>query len=88
MQYTVNKAGNGAGSVTVALPDLRRSLLVKRNATGAETPAGQRCSNLDEMLQNRETATGQQLGNLNYWIGRQLDDLARLAPSGSKGDRQ
>lgn len=45
---------------------------------GSLTPAGHRYSNLDEMLQNRETATGDQLRNLNRQIAEQLADLARL----------
>ena len=53
-------------------------LVRMRQRHGHDTPIGRRCSNLDEMLQNRKTATGDQLANLNYWIGVQIDDLARL----------
>ena len=65
---------------------IRSAMLVNRHAVGALTAEGHRYSNLDEMLQNRETATGDALANLNYQIGVQLDDLAALSdPKGNRG---
>jgi len=64
---------------------IRSGLLVKRRQFGADTPAGRRCSNLDEMLQNRETATGDQLKRLDASIAIQAAELAALASALPKG---
>lgn len=52
------------------LKDTRRCLIALRNAHGADTPIGHRCSNLVELLQMPELATG--------LIQRQMADLERL----------
>lgn len=52
------------------LKTTRRGLIALRNAHGADTPIGHRCSNLVELLQMPELATG--------LIQRQMADLERL----------
>jgi hypothetical protein len=56
----------------------RGDLKALRDKYGANTPIGHRCSNLMEMLENIEGATGDQRRELERSIGRQLADLARL----------
>lgn len=58
---------------------LRGQLLTKRRVFGAETPAGHRCSNLDELLQHRDRASGEQLKNIEASIARQAADLSSLS---------
>jgi hypothetical protein len=58
---------------------LRGQLLEKRRLFGAYTPGGHRCSNLDELLQNRGTATGEQLRNIEASIARQVGDLSSMS---------
>lgn len=77
----MNEAGNEAGSVTVGLPvgQLCTSLLKKRDRFGAFTPAGYRCSNLNEMLLSYRTATGDQRKNLERGMAIQARELAELS---------
>ncbi len=58
---------------------LGASLINKRELFGADTPPGYRCSNLFELLENRRTATGEQLRYIEASMARQARDLARLA---------
>lgn len=58
---------------------LRGQLLEKRRLFGAYTPGGHRCSNLDELLQNRAAATGEQLKNIEASIARQVGDLSTMS---------
>lgn len=58
---------------------LRGQLLAKRRVFGADTPAGHRCSNLDELLQYRDRASGEQLKNIEANIARQVADLSSLS---------
>jgi hypothetical protein len=58
---------------------LGASLINKRELFGANTPPGYRCSNLFELLENRRTATGWQLRNIEASMARQARDLARLS---------
>lgn len=58
---------------------LRGQLLAKRRIFGAETPAGHRCSNLDELLQHRDRASGDQLKNIEASIARQVADLSAIS---------
>ena len=44
--------------------DTRRNLTTCRKTLGANTPAGHRCSNLIEQLENHRTATGEQKAHL------------------------
>ena len=56
----------------------RQKLLAVRRANGADTPAGHRCSNLDEIYQVKETATDpEQLRQLAASEARQWRDLER-----------
>jgi len=65
------------------LEDTRRKLIALRVKLGAETPAGYRCSNLVEQLQNYEKAEGEQRANLAKGIQKQMAELTDLA---SRGD--
>lgn len=58
-----------AGSRTV-LEQTRRDLIVMREAYGANTPVGHRCSNIVELLQMPELPKD--------LLQRQMTDLARL----------
>lgn len=58
------------------LEDARRKLTAMRAKLGADTPAGHRCSNLIEQLQNLRDATGDQKANLEKSIKRQMAELA------------
>lgn len=65
---------------------VRSNLQAYRRVVGALSAAGHRCSSMDEMLQNRETATGDQLANLNRDIAIQAAELAALSlPKGHQG---
>lgn len=59
--------------------DTRRKLIAMRVKFGADRPAGHRCSNLVEQLDNYRTATGDQKANLEASIRQQVTDLANLA---------
>lgn len=63
--------------------DVRSGLLVQRRLVGADSFEGRRMSMLDEMLQAREAAEGDQLANLNRDIPLKVAELAALM---SKGD--
>jgi hypothetical protein len=67
-------------------PDVRSGLLVQRRRFGAKTLAGRLCSNIDEGLQNRETATGDQLNRLDASLATWVRDLAAASRSLSNGD--
>jgi hypothetical protein len=56
--------------------DARRELTAMRKKLGADTPAGHRCSNLIEQLQNLRNAEGEQRANLEKSIKLQMADLA------------
>jgi hypothetical protein len=56
--------------------DARRKLTAMRAKLGADTPAGHRCSNLIEQLENHRTATGEQKDNLEKAIKIQMAELA------------
>lgn len=56
----------------------RRNLIAMRLKFGAKTPAGMRCSNLVEQLENLRTATGEQKAALEAFIKEQMADLAKL----------
>ena len=64
--------------------DTRRQLIALRGKLGADTPAGHRCSNLVEQLENMRTAEGEQRAHLAKSIGRQMKELTDLA---AKADR-
>jgi hypothetical protein len=59
----------GIGSRTV-LEQTRRDLIVMREAYGADTPIGHRCSNIVELIQMPELPKA--------LLARQMADLARL----------
>jgi hypothetical protein len=70
------------------LPAIRKSLLKSRDQHGANTPAGRRCSNILEQLENlAKTTDRDQRANLERDIQTQMAELASLSSSGSKGDR-
>ena len=56
----------------------RRDLIAKRQAAGADTKIGHRCSNLIEMLDNYRTAEGDQKAALAESIERTMTELAAL----------
>jgi hypothetical protein len=58
------------------LEDTRRQLIAKRNAAGADTPIGHRCSNLIEQLENLRGATGDQREHLMKSIQKSMAGLA------------
>lgn len=60
------------------LEDTRRKLIAKREAVGADTPIGHRCSNLIEQLQNYQAAEGEQKANLAKSIQQSMAELTRL----------
>jgi hypothetical protein len=60
------------------LEDTRRKLIALRSKMGAETPAGYRCSNIVEQLENLRTAEGDQRGHLVKGLDRQMRELAEL----------
>jgi hypothetical protein len=62
--------------------DTRRKLTAYRKTLGVNTPAGHRCSNLIEQLQNHRTAEGEQKAHLEKSIRQQMTDLAELAATG------
>ena len=67
------------------IPAVRTSLLKLRKQLGAETPAGHRCSNLLEQLENLARSTDQdQRRRLEKDIGRSVAELSSM----SKGERQ
>lgn len=69
---TVSKSGTPlteAGSRTV-LEKTRRDLIVMREAHGADSPIGHRCSNIVELLQMPELPKA--------LLARQMGDLQRL----------
>ena len=61
------------------LENTRRDLIALRNAHGADTPVGYRCSNLIELLQNYDDAesANEELA-LSKLIVKQMADLDRL----------
>lgn len=59
----------------------RRHLIALRVRFGADTPKGHRCSNLIEMINNMETATGEQLANLRKSVKRTIAELNTDEPS-------
>ena len=60
------------------LEDTRRRLIALRDKHGADTPAGHRCSNIIEQLQNMRDAEGDQRKNLVKSLGEQMAELAAL----------
>lgn len=62
--------------------DARRNLTAYRKTLGADTPAGHRCPNLIEQLQNLRDTTGDQKANLEKSIKLQMKELADLAATG------
>ncbi len=66
--------------------DVRGGILVQRRRFGAKTLPGRLCSNIDEALQNRETATGDQLQRLDGSIATWVRDLAAASRSLPKGE--
>ncbi len=64
---------------------IRSNLLVQRRQFGAKTLPGRLCSNIDEALQSRETATGDQLLRLDASLATWVRDLAAASRSLSKG---
>jgi len=62
---------------------VRTSLLKLRTKLGADTPAGHRCSNLLEQLENRAKSTDQdQIRRLEKSIGQSVVELSAV----SKGE--
>lgn len=55
--------------------DARRKLTAMRVKLGPDTPAGHRCSNLIEQLQNLRNADGDQRANLEKSIKLQMAEL-------------
>lgn len=53
-------------------------LIAMRVKYGADSPIGNRCSNLVEMLQNYEGASGDQRRALAKNIQKQMAELAKL----------
>jgi hypothetical protein len=76
----VNECGKTGDRLTVDLPDTRRQLIALRSKLGAYSPAGHRCSNLVEMIQEYERGEATSRMHLAKGISRQMADLARLAP--------
>jgi hypothetical protein len=67
------------------LEDTRRKLIAMRAKLGADTPAGHRCSNLVEQLENMRTAASkEQRGHLSKGIQRQMAELTDLAAKADK----
>lgn len=66
------------------LENTRRNLIAMREKFGANTPAGHRCSNLVEQLQNYASATGEQKAHLEKSISHQMADLAKLSSGAAK----
>jgi hypothetical protein len=65
--------------------DTRRKLIALRSKLGADTPAGHRCSNLVEQLENmRSAASKEQRGHLAKSISRQMAELTDLAAKADK----
>lgn len=60
------------------LENTRRDLIALREAHGADTPIGHRCSNIVELIQNANAITGDDHDRCVRFIGRQMDDLQRL----------
>jgi hypothetical protein len=58
-------------------------MLRMRSAIGADTPAGHRISNIDEVRQNKAKADGDpvQMAHLDASLERQLRDLAATRQS-------
>jgi hypothetical protein len=61
------------------LEDTRRRLIALRDKHGADSPAGHRCSNIIEQLQNMRDAEGEQRGHLVRAMQQQMTELASLA---------
>lgn len=65
--------------------DTRRKLIAMRAKFGADTPAGHRCSNLVEQIENMRTAASkEQRGHLAKSIQRQMTELTELAAKADK----
>jgi hypothetical protein len=65
--------------------ETRRKLIALRSKLGADTPAGHRCSNLVEQLENMRTAaSAEQRGHLAKSIHRQMTELTELAAKADK----
>jgi len=60
------------------LEDTRRRLIALRDKHGADTPAGHRCSNIIEQLQNMRAAEGDQRRHLVKGVREQTAELADL----------
>jgi hypothetical protein len=60
------------------LEDTRRQLIALRSKLGAFTPAGHRCSNLVEMIQEYEQGEATSRRHLAKSISRQMAELAAL----------
>lgn len=61
-----------------SLDQTRRDLIALREAHGADTPIGHRCSNIVELIQKAQGATGDYLARLTFQIQVQTADLKRL----------
>lgn len=59
-------------------PKIRKHLEAMRRQHGADSPIGNRCSNLVQQLENHATATGQRRKDLERHIAKSVEDLARL----------
>lgn len=61
------------------LENTRRKLIAKREAAGADTPLGHRCSNLIEQLQNYAKAESEdQRERLRASIQKSMSEIAGL----------
>lgn len=60
------------------LEQTRRDLIAIREAHGADSPIGHRCSNVVELIQELEGATGEQREAVMANIEKQAADLQRL----------
>lgn len=63
---------------TFELETTRRNLIAMRQFFGADTPEGHRCSNIVELLENREGATVGHLAEIDKNIAEQISDLEKL----------
>lgn len=68
------------------LENTRRQLIAKREAAGAKTEIGHRCSNLIEQLQNLRDATGDQRAHLIAAIERSMTELAEIEARKAQGE--
>lgn len=67
---------------------IRRSLIVKREAAGADTPIGHGCSNIIEQLENlysyvRPAWATDECQTLPWMVNQQIKRLAQLSQNGA-----